>query len=387
MARRVLVALLSGAALLGAGQAWLQQSPAWACLGCGAAGLAWAVAGGRGRVLAFNVGAVALVAFAGLVYLEQRQSAQARQQTFSDAPRVFVEDPVLGHRPAPHLHTTATLDVGGVRSYAVTYNTDADALRVSPPSRPEDPLDCVLFFGCSYTFGEGVEDDETLPYRVGVLAGGRYRVRNFGYSGYGPHQMLAAIESGLVERSAGCEPKFAIYQSHPHHVLRASGNWWWDRRGPRYAMRGDGRVERVGSFADLVQADSWETRLLRRDASQPPAFDFAEADVDDIRLFHGIVRQSHELLAKRYPGIAFHVLHWDVEPPPVFQDGWWVDAVTVHRLSGVLPLQAAGWEDELLLPRDVHPTAATHDAIATYVVRAILHLEPASALSSSRVEK
>ena len=61
----------------------------------------------------------------------------------------------------------------------VTYTTESNGLRVAPPWRKNDLAGTVLFFGCSFTFGEGLNDSETLPYQVGIQSGGRYRTLNF----------------------------------------------------------------------------------------------------------------------------------------------------------------------------------------------------------------
>ena len=93
------------------------------------------------------------------------------------------------------------------RSFGHGYTIGPNGLRVSPPYEEVADVPCALFFGGSFTFGTGVEDDEALPYVAGILSEGKYRVYNFGYRGYGPHQMLAALESGLrsEERRVGKE--------------------------------------------------------------------------------------------------------------------------------------------------------------------------------------
>ena len=46
--------------------------------------------------------------------------------------------------------------------YDVVYSTDQHGLRVTPPN--DNPAaKPILFFGCSYAFGEGVNDDESSP--------------------------------------------------------------------------------------------------------------------------------------------------------------------------------------------------------------------------------
>lgn len=72
---------------------------------------------------------------------------------------------------------------------------------------------CVLFFDDSLTFGEGVNDNQTMPYRVGMRSAGALRVYNFAFHGYGPHQMLAQIELGVVRDTIDCLPDHAIYQA------------------------------------------------------------------------------------------------------------------------------------------------------------------------------
>lgn len=369
-------ALAAAAVALAAGTwAGVLVAAALACFGR-------AVGHRRGRVVAFNLGSVALVGAAATILLAPQPGK--RVQTFSDgAFGVFMRDDAMGHRPAAGLDTRATLHVDGELVYDVTYTTDADALRVSPPIAAGEQRGCILFFGCSYTFGEGVEDHEAMPYVVGVKTHGAYQVRNFGYSGYGPHHMLAAIETGLVERAAHCTPTIAVYQAHPHHVLRASGKWWWDLYGPRYVMSPTGGIARQGSFADdPFESDRREERVDARVV--PSERDDAEATAEDVELFHAIVQRSRDLLVARYPGIEFHVLHWDIGDPPIFAAAWHARGITVHPLSQVLPLRQRGWESALLLPRDVHPIASTHARIAEYVVAAILHGAPAVSNDASR---
>jgi hypothetical protein len=227
-----------------------------------------------------------------------------------------------------------------------------------------------LFFGDSYTFGEGVEDDETFPYLSGIAAAGRYRVRNYGFSGYGPHQMLAAIESGLVEATARCEPRFAIYLAHPHHVLRAAGKWWWDVHGPRYELVPGGGVKRRGNFDDDRSAlaevlEESETARRLRDAVVP--------DDADLRLFYAIVQRARGELEQRYPGLSFHVLHWDVGYPPLFYRPEESQGLVIHRLSAVFP-EGESFPEAVTFAHDVHPTPQAHARLAAYVARKILRI-------------
>jgi hypothetical protein len=320
------------------------------------------------RILWLNL-ALAAAAFCALeLYAARTRVPAERIQRFSNPQSLFRPDSALGHRPPASYQTRASLHYGAELVYDVTYTIDSDGLRVSPPEAAAAPADCVLFFGDSYTFGEGVEDDQTFPYLTGVATAGRYRVRNYGFSGYGPHQMLAAIESGLVETTARCEPRFAIYLAHPHHVLRAAGKWWWDAHGPRYELTAEGTAKRRGNFDDdrsalggLVEQSEAARRL--RDA--------AVADDTDLRLFYAIVQGARSSLEQRYPGISFHVLHWDVGYPPLFYRPEESQGLVIHRLSAVFP-EGERFPAAVTFPHDVHPTPQAHARLAGYVAREIL---------------
>jgi len=329
------------------------------------------------RALWFNA-AVVLAAVAVLEgYAAYTSGTAERRQTWSNPQSLFARDDALGHRPPPGHVTDSQLWYGDELIYDVTYTIDDDGLRIAPPTAglaANEP--CVLFFGGSYTFGEGVNDDQTMPWLVAVLGGHRYQVRNFGFAGYGPHQMLAAIESGLVERVARCTPRYAVYQAHPHHLLRAAGKWWWDEHGPRYELDAGGEVTRNGNFDDDATlsplADSEVARRLS---------DSIEPAVEDVELLNAIVQESHRLLERLYPGIEFHVLYWDVGPPWLFDDKRTAAGLRVHRLSAVLP-HWDRWEQLYTFDHDVHPTPRAHFIIARHVIDRVL---PASA-SHARTE-
>jgi hypothetical protein len=137
-------------------------------------------------------------------------------------------------------------------SHVVTYNIDRDGLRISAPKGQINGERSILFFGCSFTFGEAVEDEETLPYQLGRLLTYPYSVYNFGFEGYGPNHMLAALEAGLATNIVASPPEFVFYQAIPDHVKRIVGGHPWIKYGPIYHLSASGSVTLVGHFDDSV---------------------------------------------------------------------------------------------------------------------------------------
>jgi hypothetical protein len=123
-----------------------------------------------------------------------------------------VQSDLFGYAPVPGTTKIVRKVHGDQLIYEVAYTIGSDGHRITPPGRDPGSNECIVFFGDSFTIGEGVNDDESMPYLVGTLQ--PYKVRNFGFHGYGPHQMLAAIEHGLID----CKPRFAVFQTMMGHV-------------------------------------------------------------------------------------------------------------------------------------------------------------------------
>lgn len=279
-----------------------------------------------------------------------------------DLPNLLaVRDPLLGY----------TLPPGGHRQEGdVSYDINIDGLRIGPPSTGT-PEGCVLFFGCSFTFGEGVNDNQTFPYLVEVKTLGRFQTRNFAVSGSAPHYALAQVESGMVEHAAHCVPTHAIYLVLPHHLVRVGGKFA-ARFGPRYQVQPDGSVARSGSFNRT--AGEFALALLQYTSGLYVAkFGYeSAADGGDVALLVAVLKTLQQRLVERYPGIDFEIIYWDGDPSPIAADlGTQLGGigVPVHLISEIF----RGVEDDrIYLPTDHHPSAWAHDRIADYLATNVL---------------
>ncbi len=285
-------------------------------------------------------------------------------------------DDLFGYAPLLTGRIPVARFYGNELVFDVVYTLDSNHLRVSnaPGSNAETSGACVLFFGGSHTFGEGVEDHEALPWRVGLRTGAR--IVNFGFHGYGPHQMLAAIESGHVARVIDCKPTHAIYQAIVDHVNRAVGIAYWDRHGPRYRLAADGSAVRDGNFDDevgpleqLLWDQSQKSLIAKRVSQRRHA-----VTPDEMAIFHAIVGTSQLRLSEQFPGISFHSIIWDRsgEPPPEFWEGLERRNLVVHRMSRIMPERRDGELPFELSPYDHHPNAHVYETIARYVAQHIL---------------
>lgn len=293
--------------------------------------------------------------------------------TYSD--QYFVSDDVLGYAPVKDTAVTATKRYKGESLYKVVYTINEHGLRI-PPYNATDSTECILFFGGSFTFGEGVNDDETMPYRVGVRSGHKYRIYNFGFHGYGPHQMLAAIEQGLVDQIIQCEPRHIIYTGMLAHVSRSAGLSSWDQHGPKYIVNTEGELVYAGHFDE---APSYRLkRLVRIDESLIYQKIFGmqrKISLRDVSLYVEIISRVHETTRNKYPKSEFSVLIWGYSKDPDLTNikSQLSDReINVIPRRNIFPSYGQNYSELEISEHDHHPNALAYDLIAQYIVTNVI---------------
>ncbi len=330
----------------------------------------------------FLAGAVETYSALALHAKQARMADTAPQTTYSQ--NFFTPHPDLGYAPRKDITVEVKKTLGTHFVYQVSYTIDPNGLRTTPKEKPIKGDHCILFFGGSFTFGEGVEDFESLPHRVGQLS--RCQTYNFGLHGYGPHHMLAAIEKGLVAKTIDCRPQLVFYQAVLDHVSRVAGLSSWGQDSPRYQLDSDGAVVHSGSFSDVSgPADRFRAALRQTHIYRNFFRNRVQADRDDVDLMVAVVAASEQQLKAMYPGVAFHIILWDnTSPKKVKQQifDWLYSGLQqagfqVHLASQMLPGYPQKHADYELSPEDNHPTARAYQKMAAYIDQYILAKPPA----------
>jgi hypothetical protein len=211
-----------------------------------------------------------------------------------------------------------------------------------------------------------------MPFQVGIKSEGKYKIYNFGFTGYGPHQMLSAIEHELVENVVTSnKPVFAIYSAHVDHVERSAGRLSWDQHGPRYILHNDGTVEYTGSFDD--KKESLLSMSVKKSHALKSSNPYSQKNID---LFVNIISASEAKLKKLYPELRFYVLLWDKgldEYNKIIYDGLRAKGINTYRISKIVPDYTSDNEEKYYLSmHDKHPNAFINEIIAEYIVNSIL---------------
>ena len=151
--------------------------------------------------------------------------------------------------------------------YDVTYTIDLHGNRLTPSSSDFSKASTgkrALFVGGSFTFGEGLDNNETLPYYFQEKSG--IKSINAGMGGYGAHQALKIIEDEKIfsERSGGENVDFYIYRIIPNHINRAAGYSPFDPQGPCYELNQSSKPTYLGSFIDCGKRETLPEKALEQ---------------------------------------------------------------------------------------------------------------------------
>jgi len=326
----------------------------------------------RKRMLAVGLGlglatlllVVIEVAFYGLNHLRDGQ-------TTIDEPYLFAFSETMGYTSLPNAEGRAIKRHGDDIVFDVVYRTDAHGRRVTPqPSRDSPPDRFLAFMGCSFTFGHGIAESETLPAQMQSLVLGA-RVYNYGFSGYGPQQALVKIQSGDLRQEIPETSGTLVYVFMDHHVHRAIGSMrvWtqWGRHFPFFDFDESNQVQLQGTFLrerptrsrvyDLLSHEQ-VTRFFHVDF--PPVIRPHHLD-----LTAAIIAESRHAFLEAYPEGRFLLLAYP-RSPGVHIDRDYLfrrlreEDVEIVDLSSLIDLS----DERYQIPFDNHPTAAAHAAVA-----------------------
>ncbi|HPO13788.1 MAG TPA: SGNH/GDSL hydrolase family protein [Candidatus Hydrogenedentes bacterium] len=196
--------------------------------------------------------------------------------------------------------------------YSVLFSTDACGYRITPVDNREDRTHFLAFFGCSFTFGQTVNDDETLEAQVARRAPA-YMPYNYALPGYGPQQMLLQLMQYDLRGTMPEKEGIGIYTFIDDHINRAIGSMRhvtsWTKRFPCFEEKNGalaylGSYERAHPYRLLVYRLISHDYILRHYGVNWPV----SPSIYDINLTVAIIAESAKRFAEIFPGSPFYVV-------------------------------------------------------------------------------
>ena len=259
-----MIALLYLCLLGGAVFAWDHSAVGlgWAALLIGICVSVFALrsAGRLGRRLCLMLASVLMA----LALLEFGLEWKATAAIDDNEPDIFQDDEDLGYRLKASTGGLHVKQMGDEEVFRSQVTIGPDGWRLVPrPGLDEGaalsgegtaapaPGRRVDVLGCSFAFGYGLSDEEALSSVLQERLGPTSQVRSLSARGWGPHQLLAGLQSGAIAPTPGAPTDWAVYWAISDHVLRAAGKRRFDVRGPHFGLE-DGIAKRVGNFDDAT---------------------------------------------------------------------------------------------------------------------------------------
>jgi hypothetical protein len=204
----------------------------------------------RKRKLLSNILMTAVSVLVTLLVIEfgyrtfiKKKDATDKMHPFS----LYIADSLLGYKNnQPALYTVLNSFPNGDTVYNTTYSILDDTISAGihfnfrKGYRSDSCNKEVVFLGCSLTFGQGLTDTQSLPYRFGEAA--NVSTLNMACIGYGIHQVYQLFNSKFSGQNN--QDRIFIYSFFYDHILRANGIYGWNNAGPFFDIEHDTLVNR-----------------------------------------------------------------------------------------------------------------------------------------------
>jgi hypothetical protein len=280
----------------------------------------------------------------------------------------FIPDPDLGYKITPKDKIYTSIKTSGDKViYDVSYHIDKNGFRITPQIKPNQ--ECTWFVGDSFTFGEGVNDNQSLPW---LWAEHKHvNTVNFGIHGYGPHQVLRVLELSETQKYTEqyCRPNTIFLQLLPEHILRASGVSNWDKNGPWYDLDPHGHLYLKGKFSDKPNVNQniylQKSYIIKYIESKitPPAHITPHHWAVYKKIIQAIKLQADQMQAD------FILLLWDMNPSgsPALYLKETTEILNNLNIKYILASSLLGSDlkpENYFIPQDGHPNFKAYQMIA-----------------------
>jgi hypothetical protein len=259
----------------------------------------------------------------------------------------------------------------GGRIVEITIGSDRTRRTRPETDTPAGGASLILVLGCSFTFGWGVSDDETWPWRLQALRPD-LDVRNRGTGAYGTFQSLLLLERVLA---SGERPSHVLYGYIPQHGVRNVAEPHWVRL---LTIFNDPRTVGVpycslGASGQLVRhpPEFYPTWPLHDRSAAVALLEWhwarrsaARRQAEEYEVTRQLVREMAALC--RAHGIRFSIVVLHVDPPRrdvllPFARAQGIDVIDCNRPLG---------RDEFI-HGGTHPNGRAHDAWGRCVANAL----------------
>lgn len=283
----------------------------------------------------------------------------------------------LGWKPIKNNKVRSWATLKEKKIFDAYYTIDEDGLRDTPSSNKKSNQ-CVSFFGCSFTFGWGLNDNETLPYFFGKQTNQKYKISNFAFNGYAANQMLSQIENGLMEiNTTRCSQNIAIFSLMDDQIKRVLGETIWTDRDPMFRIKNK-KLTYCGSFNNKWTAmpeplfkikRKFELYTYLRKHFIEKINKNTKENPEELEI--AILNKSRQLLKEKYNTDRFIILIWNgFEDDDKIIEKLKANHFEYYLMSDILP-DYGYYSTKYHIEHDWHPNKIANEIIAKFLAQKV----------------
>lgn len=269
--------------------------------------------------------------------------------------------------PIPNTKVHAISKFQNKKVYDVYYTINKDGLRETATSNKQSNQ-CLLFFGCSFNFGEGLNDSETLPYIVGEKTHHKYKIYNFAYPAYGASQMLTRMEDGFVDkRISGCKNTIVIYDGMLDHIRRLFDREYWFTNKPKWIEKQNrifGKIlKKTQTYLIISNTNDYYLRQLNNKKERTKYEN----------LYIDTLKKSRELAFKKYNANRFIILFWDYNDTAGLKDYDYAKVFKENSFEYYLMFKTLPqlWQQKYFIRYNKHPSRQANEVVADFLIKTL----------------
>lgn len=225
-------------------------------------------------------------------------------------------DSEIGNRPRPGRWKNEWIYPDGHSPPPVYYSVDSIGRRVIPGQVIDRERPSLMFLGCSFVYGEGLSDEETLPAQAAKMQNA-FNVYNYSFHGWGPNNLLRLVRTKPFGTDISKKPgSVAIYIFIDVHLdrVRDSINLsrafsGWPDALPYYFLDERGELQTHGMLSqgrpvvELLYQTLAKSQLLRTlGIDLPPT-----VTQQHLQLMAAVIENLKKALNEKMGGTQFYV--------------------------------------------------------------------------------
>lgn len=176
----------------------------------------------------------------------------------------------------------------------------------------------VVLFGCSFTYGDGLSEEETFSHQLFENTNG-YDIYNFGISGGGVQHMLYLLKDLNILNTLKNPPEYIIYTYIPNQIERIRYYYFWVSTANFISItskfdKHNNIVLEKDVFFPKPLYRTFIMKLFYNVKSKYEKTDEKKYFNDNKEMFYQMLLQSKQIINNKYPQTKFVLLIYDDEP-------------------------------------------------------------------------